>query len=199
MDSYELLPQLDITPSAEISRKFIEMGINTFQEACNYVHNLEYGYNNDADDRWILFKELKGSCTPKHGVIAGLAEELKVPLYKHVGIYEFTENIVKGAQKIIDKFQIPYIPIVHCFLVYNNHRFDLTEGNFNGKETSIEEFLHEEQVEPFISRKDEYLLYRRALDEKILLSPDFNGISIKIVLKAREEAIILLHEKIKKL
>ena len=145
MDSYELLPQLDITPSGEISRKFIEMGINTFQEACNYVHNLEYGYNNDADDRWILFKELKGSCAPKHGVIAGLAEELKVPLYKHVGIYKFTENIVKGAQKIIDKFQIPYIPIVHCFLVYNNHRFDLTEGNFNGKESTIEEFIHEEE------------------------------------------------------
>ncbi len=196
MDSYELLPQLEITPSGEISRKFLEIGINTFQEACNYVHNLEYGYNSDADDRWILFKELKGSCTPKHGVIAGLAKELEVPVYKHVGIYKFTEEIVKGAQKIIDKYQIPYIPIVHCFLVYKNLRFDLTEGNYNGKETSIEKFLHEEQVEPFISRKDEYLLYRRALEEKILLSPDLAGISIKIILKAREEAIILLHEKI---
>ena len=198
MDSYELLPQLDITPSGEISSKFLNIGINTFQEACNYVHNLEYGYNSDADDRWILFKELKGSCTTKHGVIAGLAEELKVPLYKHVGIYKFTEEIVKGAQKIIDKYEIPYITMVHCFLVYNNYRFDLTEGNFNGKESSIEKFLHEEQVEPFISRKDEYLLYRRALEEKILPSPDLAGISIKIILKAREEAIILLHEKIKK-
>ena len=197
MDSYELFPQLDITSSGEISSKFLKLGINTFQEACNFVHNLEYGYNSDADDRWILFKELKGSCTPKHAVIAGLAEELKIPLYKHVGIYKFTEDIVKGAQKIIDKYQIPYIPIVHCFLVHKNHPFDLTEGNFNGKETSIEEFLHEEQVEPFISRKDEYLLYRRALEEKILPSHDFAGISIKIILKAREEAIILLHEKIK--
>ncbi|MHA1642023.1 MAG: hypothetical protein ACTSVX_04765 [Promethearchaeota archaeon] len=198
MDSYELLPQLDITPSGEISHKFLSMGIKTFQEACNYVHNLDYGYNSDADDRWILFKELKGSCTPKHGVIAGLAEELKLPLYKHVGIYKFTQEIVKGAQKIIDKYQIPYIPIVHCFLVFNNLRFDLTEGNINGKETSIEEFIHEEQVEPFISRKDEYLLYRRVLEEKIFLLPELAGISIKIILKAREEAIILLHEKIKK-
>jgi hypothetical protein len=198
MDSYELLPQLDITPSGEISNKFLSMDIKTFQEACNYVHNLEYGYNSDADDRWILFKELKGSCTPKHGVIAGLAKELKIPLHKHVGIYKFTEEIVKGAQKIIDKYQIPYIPIVHCFLVYNNFRFDLTEGNLNGKETSIEEFLHEEQVEPFISRKNEYLLYRRALEEKILISPELAGISIKFILKAREEAIILLHEKIAK-
>ncbi len=198
MDSYELLPQLDITPSGEISDKFLNMGIKTFQEACNYVHNLDYGYNSDTDDRWILFKELKGSCTPKHGVIAGLAEELKIPLHKHVGIYKFTEDIVKGAQKIIDKYKIPYIPIVHCFLVYKNLRFDLTEGNYNGKETSIEKFLHEEQVKPFISRKDEYLLYRRVLEEKILPSPELAGISIKIILKAREEAIILLHEKIKK-
>ncbi len=198
MDSYELLPQLDITPSGEISDKFLSMGFKTFQEGCNYVHNLDYAYNSDADDKWILFKELKGSCTSKHGVIAGLAEELEVPLHKHIGIYKFTEDIVKGAQKIIDKYQIPYIPIVHCFLVHENHRFDLTEGNFNGKETSIDEFLHEEQVEPFISRKDEYLLYRRALEEKILPSPELAGISIKIILKAREEAIILLHEKIKK-
>ena len=198
MDSYELLPQLDITPSGEISTKFLSKGIKTFQEACNYVHNLDYGYNSDADDRWILFKEFKGSCTSKHGVIAGLAEELKVSLYKHVGIYKFTEKIVKGAQKIIDKYHIPYIPIVHCFLVHENHRFDLTEGNFNGKESSIEEFIHEEQVDPFITRKDEYLLYRRVLEEKILPSLDLAGISIKIILKAREEAINLLHEKIKK-
>ncbi|QEE16752.1 hypothetical protein DSAG12_02582 [Promethearchaeum syntrophicum] len=198
MDSYELLPHLDITPSGEICSKFLGMNIKTFQEACNYVHNLDYGYNSDTDDRWILFKELKGSCTPKHGVIAGLAEELQIPLYKNVGIYKFTEKIVKGAQKIIEKYKIPFIPMVHCFLEYNNYRFDLTEGNDNGKETSIEEFMHKEQVEPFISRKNEYLLYRRVLEEKLLLSPEFAGISLKIILKAREEAILLLHEKVKK-
>lgn len=41
----------------------------------------------------ILFKEEKGTCTSKHAVIAGLAEELNIPLYKHVGIYKLTEEI----------------------------------------------------------------------------------------------------------
>ena len=105
MDSYELLPKLDITPSGEISNKFLSMGIKTFKEACNYVHNLEYGYNSDTDDRWILFKELKGSCTPKHGVIAGLAEELQVPqTWPTTDVIETSEyNLVPMTQEEKDK------------------------------------------------------------------------------------------------
>jgi hypothetical protein len=197
MDSYDKLPDGKITDSGEISRKFLELGITSFKEACLYVHNMEYGYNTDKDDKMILFKENMGSCTTKHGVIAGLAEELNIPLYKKVGIYKLTDAIATGTGKIMEKYSVPYVPMVHCFLVYENYWFDLTEGNKNGKNTAIEEFIHEEKVIPFITRKDEYMLFRKVLEEKIMTSKEIEGIEKRALLKAREEAIKLLKELIK--
>ncbi|MGB5909733.1 MAG: hypothetical protein WBH31_00930 [Promethearchaeia archaeon] len=198
MDSYNNLPNAEIKPVGQITRKFLELGITTFKEACDYVHNIEYGYNTNYDDKLIFFKENMGTCTSKHAVIAGLAEELNIPLYKHVGVYKFTEKISTGANIILEKYDIPYVPMVHCFLVYKEYRFDLTEGNCNGKNTSIENIIHEQKVEPFISRKDEYLLFKNVLKEKILPSKEMEGKSERSLLKAREESIILLKENTKK-
>jgi hypothetical protein len=198
MDSYEKLPDAEIKPIGELSKKFLELGIKSFRKACNYVHNVEYGYNTNYDDKFIFFKEKKGTCTSKHAVIAGLAEELKIPLFKHVGVYKFTEEISTGTEGILKKYNIPYVPMIHCFLVYRNNKFDLTEGNCNGKNTSIEEFIHEERVNPFITTKDEYLLFRKVLMEKILPSEEIEGIKERTMLKAREEAIILIKENVKK-
>lgn len=198
MDSYNKLPDAKINPIGKISKTFLVLGIKSFKEACNYVHNIEYGYNTNYEDKMILFKENKGTCITKHAIIAGLAKELKLPLYKHVGVYKFTEEISRGTNEILLKYKIPYIPMVHCFLVYKDFRFDLTEGNCNGKNTSIEEFIHEQKVDPFISRKDEYLLLKRVIKEIILPSKEMEGIKERSILKAREEAIILLKENIER-
>ncbi|MEE9376588.1 MAG: hypothetical protein V3V33_00955 [Candidatus Lokiarchaeia archaeon] len=198
MDSYNKIPNAEIKDKGEISKRFLELGITSFREACEYVHNIEYGYNSNYDDKMIFFKERKGTCTTKHAVITGLAEELNIPLYKYIGIYKFTEEISIGANKILEKHKLPYVPMVHCFLVYKNYRFDLTEGNCNGKNTTIKEFIHEEKVNPFISRKAEYLLFKKVLKEKILPSKEMEGINERSLLKAREESIILLKENTKK-
>jgi len=198
MDSYDKLPTTTIKPVGEISKKFLELGIKSFKEACEYVHNIDYGYNTNYDDKMIFFKEKRGTCTSKHAVIAGLAEELNVPLYKHVGIYKLTEDISSHTNEILNKYNIPYVPMAHCFLVYKNFRFDLTEGNCNGKNTTIKSFIHEEEVDPFISRKDEYFLYKRVLKEQVLPSKEMEGIKERTLLKAREESIILLKGNVKK-
>ncbi len=196
MDTFDKLPDAEFVASGVISKKFLELGITSFKEACLYVHNIEYGYNSDKDDKMILFKENLGSCTTKHGVIATLAEELNIPLYKKVGIYKLTEVISTGTNKVLKKYSIPYVPMIHCFLVYENYRFDLTEGNNNGKNTSIEEFIHDEKVIPFITTKDEYFIFKQILNEKILTSSEMKGIEKRTLLKAREEAIKLLKENI---
>jgi hypothetical protein len=82
-------------------------------------------------------------------------------------------------------------------LVYEDYKFDLSEGNNNGKNTSIEEFIHEEKVIPFITRVDEYKLFIKVLKEKILTSLEMQNTDRKTVLKAREEAINLLKDNIK--
>ena len=194
MDSYDKLPDAKIKPVGEMSKNFLDLGIKSFKQACEYVHNIEYGYNSNYDDKLIFFKENKGTCTSKHAVIAGLAEELNIPLYKYIGIYKLTEEISTGTNEILKKYEIPYIPMVHCFLVYGDSRFDLTEGNYNGKNTTIDELIYEDKVDPFISRKDEYLLFKKALKNKILPSKEMEEIEERNLLKARAEAIILLKD-----
>lgn len=201
MDSYEKLPDLPLTPQGTFSRYFLkletEKTIKTFKDACLHVQQMPYGYNTDREDMWSLFKENMGSCTTKHGVIAKLAVEVGIPLHKHVGVYQFNEEVCTGAEKILDKYQIPYIPMTHCFLVFQQYRFDLTEGNHNGKNHPINDLIQEEQVIPFISGKDEYLLFKRILRETILPSSAMLNIPEITLLKAREEAIHLLHAKVK--
>jgi hypothetical protein len=181
-----------------MSRKFLELNISSFKEAAIYVHNMEYRYNSNKDDRMILFKDNCGTCTTKHAVIATLAEELDIPLYKYVCVYKLTEEITTGVNEILKKYEIPYVPLAHCFLVYDKYSFDLTEGNNNGKNTPIDEHIHAERVDPFISQKDEYLIFRKVLKEKILPSKEMEGIARRTILKARGEGIILLLNSIKK-
>lgn len=192
MDTYKCFPETVISRDGPVSEEFKRLKIVTFHAACRWVHELPYGYNSDRDDLMSLFKEMMGTCTTKHAVIGTLAQELEIPIQKHVGIYAMTEDIVTGTNALLTRFELPYIHMLHCFLVYETFRVDLTEGNRNGKNRPIEEFLYTERVEPNISGKDEYMLYRRALNDVILKRPELKGVDIRRILQAREEGLNLL-------
>jgi hypothetical protein len=195
MDKYSVLPNPTINKKEIISEKFINLKIKNFWDACKYVHELPYGYNSTTDDILILFKEGYGSCTTKHAVIATLAEELDIAVHKMIGIYAMNEEIVTGTNRILEKYHLPYLPMIHCFLIYDDYRVDLTEGNNNGKNRSIEDFLFTEKVIPNFSEKHEYLLYRKALKNYILVRNEMDGITMIDVLHARTEGITLLRSK----
>jgi hypothetical protein len=190
MDKYSVLPNPTINKKEIISEKFINLKIKNFWDACKYVHELPYGYNSTTDDILILFKEGYGSCTTKHAVIATLAEELDIAVHKMIGIYAMNEEIVTGTNRILEKYHLPYLPMIHCFLIYDDYRVDLTEGNNNGKNRSIEDFLFTEKVIPNFSEKHEYLLYRKALKNYILVRNEMDGITMIDVLHARTEGIM---------
>ncbi len=88
--------------------------------------------------------------------------------------------------------------MIHCFLTDGEHRVDLTEGNANGKNRPIDDFLTTETVIPNIAGKDEYLKYRNALKEHILKRTEFQVIDLKTVLHAREEGLNLLKANVGK-
>lgn len=192
MESYTVFPDRNITDKAPIGQIFTGLDVGTFHKACRWVHQLPYGYNSDRDDLMILFKEKMGSCTTKHAVIATLAAELELPVHKNVGIYAMTEALVTGTQKILARFGLPYIPMIHCFLDCQGHRVDLSEGNRNGKNGPIDHFLFTAEVAAAISAKDEYHLYRQALKEHVLVRPELEEIDMKTILKAREEGLAVL-------
>ena len=192
MNNLSVFPDKSITEAGPVAKAFLDLGIERFQEACRYVHGLPYGYNSDRDDLMILFKEKMGTCTTKHAVISTLAAELGLPITRGVGVYPMTEAIVTGTDKILAEYSLPYVPMIHCFLEYTNYRVDLTEGNRNGKNRPIDDFLYTDRVEATISAKDEYMIYRNALSEVILKREELKGIDIRRVLQAREEGLKLL-------
>ncbi|MCP3954636.1 MAG: hypothetical protein GY697_20810 [Desulfobacterales bacterium] len=196
MDKLTVFPDGPIVGSGMISQRFLELDIHSFHAACRYVHQLPYGYNSDKDDLLILFKENLGTCTTKHAVIGMLATEMDFAIQKNIGIYRMTEKIVTGTDALLEKYDLPYIPMLHCLLVYDSYRVDLTEGNHNGKNCAIVDFLYTEKVIPNIIGKDEYLLYRKALKEKILLRDELKNVDMKRVLRAREEGLALLKANI---
>ena len=197
MDKLTVFPDKPISNAGIVSAKFLSLGIHSFIDACRYVQAMPYGYNTDRDDLMILFKENKGTCTTKHAVIATLAKELILPIEKSVGIYAMTEDIVTGTDEILAKYNLPYVPMVHCFLVCGEYKIDLSEDNDNGKNRSIEDFLYTRLVDPNISAKDEYLLYRKALKDHILMREELKGIDITQILHAREDGLKLLKKIIR--
>jgi len=196
LDPLTILPNNEIHPAGIISNTFLDLEIRSYHQACAYVHHLPYGYNADRDDLMSLFEEGKGSCTTKHAVIATLASELGLPVEKCIGIYAMTEDLVTGTASIIQRYALPYLPMIHCFLSNGPHRVDLTLGNANGKNGPIDAFLHTAPVEATISAKDEYLLYRNALKDRILKRRELHSVQMKTVLQAREEGLALLRSKI---
>lgn len=196
MELWQVFPDCKISHGTPVADQFAALGIDRFHNACAYVHQLPYGYNSDRDDLIILFKEKMGTCTTKHAVIATLAEELELPVVKNVGIYEMTEAIVSGSDAILAEFDLPYIPMLHCFLVCGRHSVDLTQGNRNGKKRAIDAFLYTVPVTPNISAKDEYRLYREALGQTILTRPEMKHTSLRQILKAREEGLKCLKRNI---
>ncbi len=111
----------------------------------------------------------------------------------------FPNATIKASGPISGKFLSLGInvPMLHCFLVYGKNRVDLTEGNNNGKKRSLEDFLYTKKVIPNISGKNEYLLYRKALSDYILIKNELKGIDLRILLKAREEGLTLLKANIR--
>jgi hypothetical protein len=109
-----------------------------------------------------------------------------------VGIYAMTEALVTGTQGILSRYRLPYIPMIHCFLNYQDHWVDLSEGNHNGKNGPIDHFFFASEVSANISAKDEYRLYRQALKDEILSRQELEKTDIKTFLKAREEGLALL-------
>jgi hypothetical protein len=196
MYPYSIFPNSAIQPGNTMSDAFLSLGIASFLDACRFAHELPYRYNSDKDDPLILFKERFGSCTTKHATIATLAKELGLPVYRGMGIYGMNEAIVTGAGRITAEHKIPYIPMIHCFLVYDGKRVDLTEGNRNGKNGPITDFLFTQIVDAKISQKSEYLVYRKALADLTSSRPELKGSDIKVLLHAREDGIKLLRANI---
>jgi hypothetical protein len=172
------LPEAVISSQGLVSEAFLHRGVTTFQQAAYYVKNLPYGYNNSADDAMIIFEDGFGTCLTKHGLVARLAKELDLSVYRCEGIYPLTDKIVSGVDEILAEYGLPFIPRVHCFLFYQDNYIDLTEGNCNGKNGLVEYYLEIFRVEPEQIESERYEFYRRYYSTICLENPVFARVGV---------------------
>jgi len=177
MHPIDVLPDATIQPEGQVCQIFLDLGMTTFQEACRYVKAMPYGSNSNNEDSLILFEEAKGTCTTKHGAIARLAQELAIPVYKNLGFYRLNDEIVTGVNAILQPYDLRFIPQIHCFLEYESYRVDLTEGNCNGKNKTIEDYDFVVRVKPDISHAEEEAYYREYLQQYGAIAPELGAIA----------------------
>jgi hypothetical protein len=197
MHYHTCLPQHPIDPIGQVARAFLSHDILRFGDACGWVLTLPYVSNTRRDDPLVLFRERQGTSATKHAAIATLAGELGLDVYRHLGVYAMTERLVTGTRAILDEFGLPYLPMLHCFLAHSETCVDLTEGNRNGKNGPVIDFLHQERVDPGITARGECHYYLSALHDFVLPRPEFRGIQAGSVLRAREAGLSLLKGRLR--
>lgn len=171
MHPINVLPDVELQPGDPISDRCLQRGLTTFHEACYWVKALPYGANSSSEDSLILFEEGCGNCTTKHGAIARLAVTHNLPITKHLGFYRLNDNIVTGVNVILRPHGLDFIPQSHCFLVYGDYRVDLTEGNCNGKNKTIEDYDFVIQVAPDLTEAQHKAIYLEHLRRYYAIEP----------------------------
>ena len=159
MHPINVLPDVALQPGDPVSEQCLQRGLTTFHEACHWVKALPYGANSSSEDSLILFEEGYGNCTTKHGAIARLAAAHTLPISKYLGFYRLNDNIVTGVNALLAPHGLDFIPQSHCFLVYKDYRVDLTEGNCNGKNKTIEDYDFVIQVAPDLTEAQHEAIY----------------------------------------
>ena len=125
-----LLPNFDIFNRGKLSFEFLHRGFRDFYSAIDYVQSLDYGRPSDKTKLELVLVEERGSCSTKHALIIELARENGLKdLELVLGIYKMDENNTRGVEPILRKYGLSYIPEAHCYIRYENNRFDFTSDN----------------------------------------------------------------------
>ena len=118
-----------------------------------------------------LFDDGQGTCTTKHGIIVQLAGECDLGVGKTLGFYRLNEEIVTGIADILRPAGVAFVPSAHCFLECRGIYVDLTEGNRNGKNRTIDQFDFIVRVPADESAHCSHERYREYLDRYAAIEP----------------------------
>lgn len=195
MDPISSLPKTGLQDGGPVTEAFLQRAIKDFQHAASHVRDIPYGHNTRRDDPLIVFHEGRGTCTTKHSLIATLAEEQGLDVGVNVGIYAMDETLVTGVSAILSRYGLSYIPEMHCFLGHDGYRVDLTEGNCNGKNRSIERYFTIIPEPPCTPDEERLTNYRRFLEAFLPAHPEFSGFTVDQVMAIREECAVHLREQ----
>jgi hypothetical protein len=181
MHPIAVLPNPDLLLGSTVADLFLARGVATFRDACQWVKDLPYGSNSRFGDSLVLFEEGRGTCFSKHGVIARLAGEMHVKVHKNLGFYRLDDEIITGVNQVLRPYGLDFIPTMHCFLEHGSFHVDLTEGNCNGKNKTIESYDFVVRVRPEPSRDEVERLYATCFDRYSSIEPRLASLGLGTV------------------
>lgn len=159
------LPNASISKNGAVSDQFLSLGITDLYHAVDYVHKLPYGIiNNKSDYIHSVFKERRGTCSPKHALIATLAKEQGISLILAAGILIMNAKTMPKMSAILAQYALNGVPEAHVFLKYHHYHLDITfpdKNIFNPPYKFLKEIIiSTDQIGEF---KDEW--HRQAIIE----------------------------------
>lgn len=163
-------------------------GIYTFKEACEYIQNLPYGRISDRSKFELVIEEGKGTCSSKHGLLAGIAEEnnhKEVELM--VGIFQMSPETHPVLTSFFEGKTYPHIPEAHCYLRFDGERYDYT-SNSNEHDANKLLFIREQRVDPHQAAEWKEVIQQDYIKRLLVRKPEFQ-ISFEDLWKDREECI----------
>lgn len=142
------IPNFQLAPGP-ITDLITSFGIHHFHQAIEWVWKLPYGRNSDRTNFLLLPIERKGTCSTKHAFLAAIAKEQKIPLYLNIGMFMMSEENTPGVGAVLSNFQLAELPEAHCYLKYDEMRFDFTF--YKNKQDCVPKliFKFEEEILPY--------------------------------------------------
>lgn len=130
-----------IQSTAVVSKEFKRQGIVSFAEALVFVKTVSYGRNINKSNPLCIFEDNKGTCSTKHALLKELANENGYSQLKlMLGLFKMNAINTPSVKKVLDKYDLAYIPEAHNYLKYNDTIIDCTTT----KQLNFQPFLLEE-------------------------------------------------------
>lgn len=116
-----------INKCGQISDQFLQIGIDNFIDACEFVRHLPYRRNANKNDIICIFNDKYGTCSTKHATLRLLALENNHPEVKLIlGIIMMDAAYAPAIARTLAHAQLDHIPEAHNYLKINNEYLDCT-------------------------------------------------------------------------
>jgi hypothetical protein len=142
------LPAVRLKTGGRTTEAFIEQSVSNFRAAARFVAALPYGRSSERSDHLAVLRENKGTCSTKHGLLARLAQEQRLPVALRIGIYEMDGLNTPGVGRVLEVHGLTSIPEAHCYLKYGSQRIDVTSARPDAWRQPIEKLLAELEISP---------------------------------------------------
>ncbi|TFB14233.1 hypothetical protein E3U55_13705 [Filobacillus milosensis] len=138
------LPNFKLNPlKGSYSSRMIDKGILDFHQAASWVKELPYERNTDRANFSLVITEGKGTCSTKHALLRKLCVENNMEVIKlYTGIFKMNNQNTPGVGKVLQEYNLEYIPEAHCYLKYQGYIYDYTSLETNNQL----EFITEKQI-----------------------------------------------------